>query len=70
MQLLLSKNGFRREPYQTPLEFAYSLEIAEAVNITEKYNRVRFGEKRLSKDEERKIETWLENLKIRGELHT
>jgi len=63
MQLVLANSGFRREPYQTPLEFAYSLGIVEAVNITEKYNCVRFGERQLSKDEQKEIENWLAILK-------
>jgi hypothetical protein len=36
--------------------------MPEAVRITEKYNRVRFGEKNLSRDETQEIENWLENL--------
>jgi hypothetical protein len=62
MQKVLASKGFRREPHQTPLEFAFALEIPEAVKITEKYNRVRFGEKNLSRDEAQEIENWLENL--------
>jgi transglutaminase-like putative cysteine protease len=63
MQTVLASKGFRREPHQTPLEFAFALKMPEAVRITEKYNRVRFGEKNLSNDEANEIENWLENLK-------
>ncbi|MGI8469255.1 MAG: transglutaminaseTgpA domain-containing protein [Pyrinomonadaceae bacterium] len=62
MQKILARRGFRREPHQTPLEFAFALEMPEAVKITERYNRVRFGEKNLSKTEAEEIENWLESL--------
>ena len=62
MQKILAKRGFQRESHQTPLEFAFALNMPEAVKITEKYNRVRFGEKNLSTDEAEEIENWLENL--------
>ena len=44
------------------LEFAFDLNMPEAVKITEKYNRVRFGEKNLSNDEADEIENWLQSL--------
>ncbi len=62
MQKILTKQGFIRQPHQTPLEFAFALNMPEAVNITEKYNRVRFGEKELSDTETQEIENWLNNL--------
>lgn len=62
MQKILNKQGFIRQPHQTPLEFAFALNMPEAVNITEKYNRVRFGEKELSDTEAQEIENWLNNL--------
>ena len=62
MQRVLASKGFRRESHQTPLEFAFALNMPEAVRITEKYNRVRFGEKNLSEDEAQEIEDWLKNL--------
>ncbi|HEX8370609.1 MAG TPA: DUF3488 and transglutaminase-like domain-containing protein [Pyrinomonadaceae bacterium] len=62
MQKLLARRGFERALHQTPLEFACALNMPEAVRITEKYNRVRFGEKALSKDEAGEIESWLKNL--------
>jgi hypothetical protein len=36
--------------------------MPEAVKITEKYNRVRFGEKNLSDVEAKEIENWLSEL--------
>lgn len=63
MQKVLAARGFTRAAHQTPLEFAFALNMPEAVKITEKYNLVRFGEKNLSNDEAREIESWLNNLK-------
>lgn len=65
MQRILTTKGFTRAPNQTPLEFAFALQMPEAVSITEKYNRVRFGEKSLSKDETQEIENWLKNLEAK-----
>ena len=62
MLALLAEKGFTREPHQTPLEFAYAVDLTEAVKITEKYNRVRFGEKDLSADEASEIDSWLARL--------
>ncbi len=62
MQKILAGKGFMRAAHQTPLEFAFALNMPEAVHITEKYNRVRFGEKKLSKDEANEIEHWLKRL--------
>ena len=62
MQRILADKGWTREPHQTPLEFAFASGLPEAVSITEKYNRVRFGEKDLSADEAQTIESWLKTL--------
>ena len=62
MQKVLASKGFTRQPHQTPLEFAFALEMPEAVSITEKYNRVRFGEKSLSSEEAGEIEDWLKKI--------
>ena len=62
MQKVLASKGFTRATHQTPLEFAFALNMPEAVRITEKYNRVRFGEKNLSNDESKEIENWLNDL--------
>ncbi|MGI9034901.1 MAG: transglutaminaseTgpA domain-containing protein, partial [Pyrinomonadaceae bacterium] len=63
MQKILAHRGFQREPHQTPLEFAFTLNMPEAIKITERYNRVRFGEKNLSEKEAEEIENWLESMK-------
>jgi hypothetical protein len=65
MERVLASKGLNRQSHQTPLEFAFALNIPEAVSITEKYNRVRFGKKNLSNDEVREIESWLEKLEQR-----
>ena len=52
MLSVLAENGYTREPHQTPLEFAFAVNMPEAVKITEKYNRVRFGDQELSADDE------------------
>lgn len=62
MQEVLAGKGFTRELHQTPLEFAFAIGMPEAVMITQKYNRVRFGEKRLSRDETEEIENWLQEI--------
>jgi transglutaminase-like putative cysteine protease len=67
MQKVLASKGFTRAAHQTPLEFAFALNMPEAVSITEKYNRVRFGEKNLSRDETIEIESWLNDLAKTGE---
>ncbi|MGB7068018.1 MAG: DUF3488 and transglutaminase-like domain-containing protein [Pyrinomonadaceae bacterium] len=64
MQTILEGKGFERAPHQTPLEFALSTGVPGVVRITEKYNRVRFGEKVLSRDEAREIENLLEDLEL------
>ncbi len=60
---LLEKEGWKRETYQTPLEFAAVLGRPEAAIITTAYNRVRFGEEQLSPSESRQLEEALARLK-------
>ena len=62
MLTILATRGLTRESFQTPLEFAFELGIPEVVEITSKYNRVRFGGKELSSGEADEIETWLKQL--------
>jgi len=62
MQKILASKGRVREPHQTPLEFAHAVGMPEAVNVTEKYNRVRFGDKDISTSESDEIERWLEGI--------
>jgi Ca2+/Na+ antiporter len=60
---LLEKEGFKRETYQTPLEFAALVGRPEAAIVTTAYNRVRFGEEKLSASESRQLEEALAKLK-------
>jgi protein-glutamine gamma-glutamyltransferase len=62
MLKVLASKGYIRQPHQTPLEFANAVGMSEAVSVTEKYNRVRFGEKYLSESEESEIESWMTQL--------
>jgi protein-glutamine gamma-glutamyltransferase len=59
---LLARKGWQREKHLTPLEFAGALKSREAILITRAYNRVRFGNERLSKSESREIEKILSDL--------
>jgi hypothetical protein len=56
---MLAARGINRAPDQTPLEFATSTGVSEALIITAAYNRVRFGAEELSASELRQIETFL-----------
>ena len=58
----LEKRGLKRESHQTPLEFASSVGSREAQAITNAYNRVRFGEERLSTAERKQIELLLSQI--------
>lgn len=64
MQRVLASKGFTRQPHQTPLEFAYTVGMPEAVKITEKYNRVRFGERDLSTEEADEVDKLLNRLEV------
>lgn len=63
---VLEKQGIRRESYQTPLEFASAVGLNEARAITNAYNRVRFGEEKLSASERKQIELLLSQLEQGG----
>ena len=58
----LAKQGIKRELHQTPLEFASQVGLAEAASITKAYNRVRYGEEKLSAAEREQIELLLRQL--------
>lgn len=64
---VLAKRGIERQPEQTPMEFATSLGLNEAVIVTGAYNRVRFGSHRLSPAEQDHIEQMLSELEQRNE---
>lgn len=56
---LLARRGMKRSPDQTPLEFAATAGLRDAIAITSAYNRVRYGDDRLSKLEQKQIEEML-----------
>ena len=58
----LAKQGIKRAPHQTPLEFASRVGLNEASAITKAYNRVRYGEEKLSAAERKQIELLLSQL--------
>lgn len=60
---VLVERGFKREPEQTPMEFAVRLGWTEVIRITEIYNRVRYGQQKLSGADSKQIEQWLERLR-------
>ena len=67
MLRILEARGLARDPFQTPLEFAYAIDMPPAVKITEKYNRVRFGDQFLTSSEADEVDDWLNELQGRSE---
>lgn len=63
---ILEAQGLKRLPFQTPLEFAYAVDLPEVVTITQRYHEVRFGRYDLSRDEVDEITGMLERLEKRG----
>jgi hypothetical protein len=59
---LLADRGIKREPNETPLEFASAVGMKEALTITTAYHRVRYGEERLSASERKQIDEMLKAL--------
>jgi hypothetical protein len=59
---VLAARGLRRAPDETPLEFAEATGLSEALLITRAYNRVRYGEQQLSKDEAEDVDKWLREM--------
>jgi hypothetical protein len=62
MTVVLAARGLQRAESETPLEFATSSGMTEAMRITRAYNRVRFGEHKLTATEAAEIEEWLSRL--------
>lgn len=65
---ILAQRGWRRDSNLTPLEFARSVGLREAVAVTSMYNRVRFGRQQLSKSESRDLDTLLQSLEQENRL--
>jgi protein-glutamine gamma-glutamyltransferase len=62
MTSILAARGLRREANETPLEFATAAGMPEVLKITEAYNRVRYGEHRLTSAEVAEINHWLSRM--------
>jgi protein-glutamine gamma-glutamyltransferase len=60
----MEQRGLSRDKHLTPLEFANTLDSGQALMITRAYNRVRYGNQRLSATEKREIERALSELEI------
>ncbi len=58
----LAARGLQRSAGETPLEFASMTGMPDALNITHAYNRVRFGDEKLSASERAQIEEWLRKM--------
>jgi transglutaminase-like putative cysteine protease len=63
----LERGGRRRDPDQTPAEFAARLRMPAVTEITNLYHQVRFGNRPLDDDEVARISVLLRELKRRGE---
>ncbi|HEX2268648.1 MAG TPA: transglutaminase domain-containing protein, partial [Pyrinomonadaceae bacterium] len=61
----MEQRGLARDKHLTPLEFANTLDSGQALMITRAYNRVRYGNQRLSASEKREIERALSELETR-----
>lgn len=62
MTKMLATRGLKRAAGQTPLEFAAATGMPEALKVTKAYNRVRFGDQKLSITETTQIEEWLKRM--------
>ena len=66
---ILSSNGFKKDPETTPLEFTYVVSkgrktnFSEVLTVTEKFYKIRYGHKSLSKDEEKTINEILKKIR-------
>ncbi|MCA1591453.1 MAG: DUF3488 and transglutaminase-like domain-containing protein [Acidobacteria bacterium] len=67
MMKALEMRGLRRAGHQTPLEFALATDMPEALTITEAYNRVRYGERQLSREEVACVEDCLRRIEEKTE---
>ena len=62
MMNALEGRGLRRAADQTPLEFAATTKMPEALLVTNAYNRVRYGAQELTPSETAEIDAWLRHL--------
>ncbi len=66
MLALLERAGYRRQPAQTPQEFAEALGMPSVGEITRLYQQVRFGGRQLTEAEVRRVDRLLRELKKNG----
>ena len=66
MTKMLEARGISRGAGETPLEFAATTGLSEALKITRAYNRVRYGQHELSAIEAAEIEDWLRRMEKDG----
>ncbi len=59
---LLGERGIKRDPGQTPLEFANDTGLYEAISLTRVYNRIRFGGQDLTRADAAEVDSWLQKL--------
>jgi protein-glutamine gamma-glutamyltransferase len=59
----LERRGVKREPYQTPQEFAARLAMPGVTEITRLYMRIRFGRESLTVEEVARVESLMRELK-------
>lgn len=64
MESLLKRNGITRQEHQTPMEFAVSSGIPEAVELTDRYQFHRFGGRELTKNEALEFESLIQKIKF------
>jgi hypothetical protein len=62
MLIVLEKKGFKRKPYQTPLEFALETKLQEVEDITSQYNSVRFSNRPLNSEEHQQVRSLIKQL--------
>ncbi len=63
MTRILSKKGLTRLPHETPMEFALRTGIHEAIELTEFFEKVKYGRKTLSQRELERIKGLVESLR-------
>lgn len=61
---LMAERGFRRDRHVTPLEFAHEVGMAEVDVITEAYNKVRYGNHKLTPFELKEINRILAGFEV------
>lgn len=63
MLRVLERSGHRRQPHQTPLEFAAAINLPAVAEITRLYQQARFSQKALTDEESLRVESLLRELR-------